>query len=128
MIVKGNRTIQLEVAVHIHTYIYTANHCNHDSLVSIVRYLVIEGQAVNRTSEYLKYNVVGLPFPFVMCESVRVAARPIPGIERWQGVLMSLSPNVGEEMFLKGIKETRVRLVTVRSVSIKLYIYRSHVT
>lgn len=129
MIVKGNRTIQLEVAVHIHTCIYTVNHCNHDSLVPIIRYhLVIEGQAVNRTSEYLTFNVVGLPFPFVMCESVRVAARPIPGIERWQGVLKSLSPNVGEEMFLKGIKETRVRLVTVRSVSIKLYIYRSHVT
>lgn len=41
---------------------------------------------------------------------------------------MNLSPKVGEEMFLKGIEETRVRLVTDRSVSINLCIYRSHMT
>lgn len=41
---------------------------------------------------------------------------------------MNLSPQAGEEMFLKGIEETRVRLVTVRSLSLNLYIYRSHVT
>lgn len=52
MIVKGNRTIQLEVAVHIHLYINTANQCKHDSLVPIICYHLNDGQAVSRTSEY----------------------------------------------------------------------------
>lgn len=52
MIVKGNRTIQLEVAVHININVHVNSVTT--SLVLIVRchHLVTEGQAVSRSSEY----------------------------------------------------------------------------